>query len=202
MDRRTVYEALRAEILDQRKCQFQMYTIAAGIAPAALLFADESGMGGVIFLGPLVFNLAALMMVLQKEVSIFRKVGYLQVLETHPKIQEWSWEMDIDAFRRNADQFAAQDTARHHTYAMMVCLFILMLSTGSGILYWFYPFTHNAPPISVYARGIFDTITIILCAFSFGFTGHHLYRLVRGADTSSAIHRKWLEILKKKLDIQ
>lgn len=193
MDNDMVYSVLRTEILDQRKCQFQMYTMAASITSASLVFAESSGLGFLAFLAPMIFNNASLMMVVIKELSVFRKVAYLQLLEQYPDARKWKWETDLDSFRNDTGYDPGAKRSHNHTYPLMLCLFINLLNAVSAALYFF---NSSSEVVTDRMHGFADGLCVFLIASGLYFTITNFWSLILGKNTTSAIVAKWRRILK------
>ena len=197
MERKTVYESLRRELLEQRRCQLQMYTLSAGVLPAALLFAEKANLGAFVFPACILFFIAALMMVFNKECSIFRKVGYLRILEENEQIQQWRWESDIDAFRQDPARFQDTTKGSHHSYVIMISVFINMLIWISVVLYAIQPFPAEHLQLPEWHKGVLALSCILVAVAGTLGTGISLYGFSYGSDSTSAIYDKWHHVLSK-----
>src|SRR5262245_37372732 len=91
------YSTIRQEILDQKKCQFQLFGVAVTVTSAILAYAAGAQPGRLVYVAPVLINVIALWMVLDKAVSIQRNVGYLQFMEQTPNNdqKDWKWETDL-----------------------------------------------------------------------------------------------------------
>src|ERR1044071_5617669 len=78
-----VYESIRDEILDQKRCQFQIFTVTATLAAAIIGLAAKDSQAAAAYIGPALMAVLALFMIFEKAISIQRKVGYLQLMERH-----------------------------------------------------------------------------------------------------------------------
>lgn len=78
----TIYGSIRQEVLDQKKCQFQMFGSAITVTAAILAYASSMRAGPIVYVVPVLMNVLALTIVLDKAVSIQRMVGYLQLMES------------------------------------------------------------------------------------------------------------------------
>jgi hypothetical protein len=94
-----VYQSIREEILDQKKCQFQIFSVAVAITSVVLAYALRDGELEFALIAPIVMNTLALVIIVDKAISIQRKVGYLQMIEggmQKLKIDSWKWETHLD----------------------------------------------------------------------------------------------------------
>jgi len=195
MNRDLVYGTIRQEILEQKKCQFQMFTASATITAAILAYAGSTKIGGLIYVAPMTLNSLALWMVIDKAISIQRKVGYLQIMETHSEKPDWSWESDLDKFRADANEGGGEEESRKHTFATMVSLLLMSLNIFCAALYFFGPgaaTSADLPHLRHYGWLDAACVLILLGGFAAGWKKRN--GLVRG-NNSTAIRNKWLRVM-------
>ncbi len=102
---------MRQEILDQKKCQFQLFGAALTLTAAVLAYAPTARSGPVVYIAPVVMNVLALTIILDKAVSIQRMVGYLQLMESEGSRFLWIWEYDLNLFRETSPKAVGSDIA-------------------------------------------------------------------------------------------
>ena len=134
-----VYGSIRQEILDQKKCQFQLFTMAVTVTSAVLAYGAATQVGALLYAAPMVLNLLALIIVLDKAVSIQRKVGYLQMMDQGFNRRPWRWETDLDNFRtvRGVQWEPARHESRKHSYVTIVASMLAILNLlCAGLCWW------------------------------------------------------------------
>lgn len=150
-----VYKSIREEVIEQKKCQFQILTAAVTFTAAAWAFVSHGPHSSLGYLAPIALDVGALVMILDKAKSIQRMVGYLQVMEEKSGT-DWKWELNLDKFRglpekipKERGQAAAPNAAgkagshpsdkladaRKHSYIRTVGILLLALSAFCVLFY-------------------------------------------------------------------
>ena len=65
-----IYNSVRQEILEQKKCQFQMLRVALTFSAGIFAFSGTKDISPVFFMAPVVMNILALSIILDKATSI------------------------------------------------------------------------------------------------------------------------------------
>ena len=141
IDPQSTYQTIRDEILDQKRCQFQLLSLAVTVTALVIAYATSVTAAPLVYLAPLVMNAVAVVIIFDKAVSIQRKVGYLQVMEEHLGKYTWMWEKQLDEFRKTVPERAGVlgDPSRKHSYVTTVGLMLLILNVVSLLLFVFAP---------------------------------------------------------------
>lgn len=189
-----VYKTIRNEVIEQKKCQFQILTTAIAVTSAAWAYALGPSGNSIACLAPIPLCVCALILILDKAISIQRMVGYLQCLETNdPPRQMWSWERDLDDFRgedRGQASGGARDK-RKHSYVAVVSILLLTLSALCIALYLAIGDNKHGPaPLFV---------SIIIIAGTIWYTLRQYGSLTTGKNSSTSIKDQWKKLLKKPL---
>jgi hypothetical protein len=82
IDSTAMYSSVRQEILDQKKCQFQLFAASATLTAAVLAYAGRADATPLVYVAPMLLNVLSLTIILDKAISIQRMVGYLQLMES------------------------------------------------------------------------------------------------------------------------
>jgi hypothetical protein len=151
-----VYKSIREEVIEQKKCQFQILTAAITFTAAAWAFVSREIGNSLGYLAPIALNVAALIMILDKARSIQRMVGYLQIMEMRSDKTRWQWEFSLDRFRgkaeinqlcekpapvpsdsnqREPDELESETDKRKHSYITTVGVLLLVLSAFCVLFY-------------------------------------------------------------------
>jgi hypothetical protein len=72
MDPKFVYGTIRQEILDQKRCQFQIFSMTVAGTALILAYAAGSHAMSLAYLAPLVMNDLSLIIILEKSISVQR----------------------------------------------------------------------------------------------------------------------------------
>jgi hypothetical protein len=196
-----VYRSVRQEILDQKRCQFQILSAALTFSAAVLAYAASLHVSPFVYVAPMLMNVLTLTIILDKAVSIQRMVGYLQLMESYPEPHRgWMWEYHLNIFRELPGEPAGTEKHRKHTYIRNVSLILIMLNFVSLALYFWGPEAaalRSTPAYPNFARflGSVDTAVIGLTLFGTYFAATRIRQLVRGVMTSSAVRKKWISVL-------
>jgi hypothetical protein len=192
-----VYGSIRQEILDQKKCQFQLFSLAVTVNSAILAYGAASDVGPLLYVAPMVLNLLALIIIVDKAVSIQRKVGYLQMMERDFTGADWKWETHLDRFRvlRGVYWKSSGGGNRRHSYITSITLMFVILNFLCAGLWWWGPVSSTRPR----QVGWLDAfVLVLLCATLYaGFAKRE--SLVRGENSSDAITAKWDKVLKDEI---
>ena len=190
-----VYGSIRQEILDQKKCQFQLFSMAVTVTAAILAYGAATQVGAVLYVAPMVLNLLALIIIIDKAISIQRKVGYLQMMEQGFCQRSWRWESHLDAFRslRNVEWRASPEESRKHSYVTTIASMLAILNLlCAGLCWW-----GSASSTASRQIGWLDAVVLILLIVGpyWGFRKRD--SLVRGENSSAASSAKWARVLEK-----
>jgi len=195
-----IYGSVRQEILDQKKCQFQLFGAALTLTAAVLAYAPSAKAGPVVYIAPVVMNVLALTIILDKATSVQRMVGYLQLMESEGSRYQWMWEYDLNLFREESPKPVGSESYRRHTYIRTVALMLLILSAGSSGLYGFGPEAlalrqtpEFGPLREVY--GAIHLLVLILNGWGWYISVRRWLQLVHGKFTSGAIRERWLLVI-------
>lgn len=202
IDPELTYESVRKEILDQKKCQFQIFSAALTLTAAVLAYAATTKVGPIIYLAPVVMNVLALTMIFDKAISIHRMVGYLQIMESDNQPRRWMWEYHLNCFRETPGISMGMENFRKHTYIRNVALMLLLLTVGSTLLFFFGPEAVSFRQTSEYEnmRGFYGALSafaVTMTAVGMGIAGLRISQLVFGKYTTKAIYERWIRVLKE-----
>jgi len=81
VDPQFIYKTIREEVIDQKRCQFQLLSLSVTLTAGVLAYGTKADVAPLVFLAPLVMNVVAIVIILDKAVSVQRKVGYLHMME-------------------------------------------------------------------------------------------------------------------------
>ena len=91
-----IYRSVREEILDQKRCQFQIFGAALTLSAAVLAYSASPNVSQFVCAAPMLMNVLTLTIILDKAVSIQRMVGYLQLMESIlAPSRGWMWEYHL-----------------------------------------------------------------------------------------------------------
>lgn len=187
-----IYSTIRDEILDQKKCQFQLFSVSVAITSGILAYAAKAELGVLVYIAPMLINTVTLWMVLEKAISVQRKVGYLQMMERTPKPRVWKWETHLDCFRGCRPPRARRKQETHkHTYVLQVAAFLLSLNTFCTALYFFGP----GPRSEDVADGWIGIFCGVVLAVGFILAFMQWRSLVYGHNSTARILETWNHVL-------
>ncbi len=193
MDKDIIYNTVRQEILEQKKCQFQMLGLALTFSAGIFAFIGTKDISSFFFMAPVVMNVLALSIILDKATSIQRMVGYLQLMENDVAKTIFKWEYHLDIFRGLKAVSAGTENWRKHRYITKISLMLLALSLAAAIL-----FVIKAELYAAYDTLGITVLGFIIFLLSFGIytflkTWH---QLVKGEYTSKSVRLRWEEAMK------
>jgi hypothetical protein len=200
LDPHTIYETIRQEILDQKKCQFQLFSITVTVTAGILAYTAGIISIPPIYLVPLFMNDLSLLIILDKAISIQRKVGYLQIMEQKLSEYHWMWEAQLDIFRKKVPLRSStqKDPSRKHTYITTVGLLLILLNMLCVFLYILGPEAikwHLTQP--QYVTFISNIIGILAFAAGFIILFLKRYQLINGRHSGPSIKNTWEDVLKE-----
>lgn len=184
--------------MDQKKCQFQLFSLTVTVTAGILAYAAGTISIPPIYLVPLAMNALTMIIILDKAISIQRKVGYLQLMEQNLNEYEWMWEAQLDIFRGKVPlrPKSKGDPARKHSYITTVGLLLVLLNILCGFLYILGPDAlkwHQAQP--QYTTFISDFIGILAFSSSIAILIRKRSQLINGKHSGPAIENTWREVL-------
>ena len=193
------YKTIREEILDQKKCQFQLFSIAVTVTSAILAYSAVTKVGPHVYIAPMLLLELGLIVILDKAITIQRKAGYLKMIEHDQDSEDWKWEAHLDEYRAHPEvsyEVSKSDEARKHAYVTGVGTMLVLLATFCAGLYFFGPIKFDATiNTDVRAHGWTDAVVVFVW-LSMVFLGVSKRKsLVSGVNCSSAIQAKWESIL-------
>lgn len=197
-----IYRSVRQEILDQKKCQFQMFGAALTVTAAILAYANSTKAAPLVYVVPVLINVLALTIILDKALSIQRMVGYLQLMESGLSPRRWMWEYHLNLFREIPPASVGSDAQRKHTYIRNIALMLLTLNLVSSALYFLGPeaVALRAAPSYQSLREIYGAIHLVVIVFNVVggvVVGRRWWQLVHGDFTSRSIRARWIEVFAK-----
>jgi hypothetical protein len=188
-----VYSTIRDEILEQKKCQFQLFSVSVAVTSAILAYAAGAHLGRLVYIAPMLINVISLWMVLEKAISVQRKVGYLQLIEqtTDYRDREWSWETDLDRFREK--QLPSKDVreAGKHKYVLQVSLLLLFLNGFCAALFFFGPDSRS----NTVADGWINEFCLLVLVAGVVLATVQWCSLAYGKNSTPAILRTWKSVV-------
>ncbi len=85
IDPATMYSSVRQEILDQKKCQFQLFCACISVSAAALAYAGAARASPAVYIAPMLLNVLGLTIILDKatraylvKTTVFDSVGLMR----------------------------------------------------------------------------------------------------------------------------
>lgn len=195
-----IYSSVRQEILDQKKCQFQIFSAALTITAAVLAYAGSTKVGPLVYIAPVLMNVLALTLILEKAVSIQRMVGYLQLMEQNPSGGPWMWEFHLNLFRERPKEECGSESYRKHTYIRNVALMLVILSLVASLLCIWGPNAIELRQSQSYqglqkVYGVMYALLALLNLYGIGLAIRRWKQLVHGEYTSKAIRERWNKVL-------
>lgn len=197
-----IYDSVRQEILDQKKCQFQIFGAALTITAAVLAYAGSAKVGPLVYVAPVLMNVLALTIILEKAISIQRMVGYLQLMEQYTSVRQWMWEYHLNQFREEPGTSEGPESYRKHKYIRNVALMLVILSLVPTLLCILGPNAIELRQSPSYeglreVYGAIYALLILLNLYGVGIAFRRWKQLVQGEYTSKAIRARWLRVINK-----
>ncbi|MGR3175415.1 MAG: hypothetical protein ACUZ8N_12570 [Candidatus Scalindua sp.] len=200
INKEIIYKTIREEILDQKKCQFQLISITATVTAAVLAYAAATKVGPLVYIAPMIMNVLSLVIILEKAITIQRKVGYLAMMEKYGSIDEWKWETNLEEYRAAPAQKCDIKISekRKHKYVTHVSAMLVSLNAFCTALYFFGPVSIK-PENEVIARALGWVDLVVVGLLLAGIVLVYMKRnsLVAGVNSSSAVLAKWESIINK-----
>ena len=196
IEAQAIYSSIRQEILDQKGCQFRMIATALTFNAAVLAYANNASVGPLVYIAPIVMNVFALAIILDKALSIQRMVGYLQLMESDHTPRQWMWEYHLNQFRGISVTNGKSDSHRHHTYVRNVALMLFFLTVLSAALYFLGPEMQELRGQPTYSsvaeiyRVVGACIGMVV-GFAITLIVGRWWQLVFGAYSSDSIRQRW-----------
>jgi len=202
IDTNIIYESIRHEIVDQKKCQFQLFSTALTLTAAILAYGASTKVGPLVYVAPIIMNTLALNIILEKATSIQRMVGYLQIMEQTESDAHWMWEYHLRHFRECPGKSCGSETHRKHAYVRNVALMLLMLNAVSSGLYFWGPeaITLRASKDFASVSQFYGGVHVIVIALNFVgifVAGRRLFQLIFGQFTAKAIQERWATVIEQ-----
>lgn len=200
IDPKTLYTSVRQEILDQKKCQFNLFGASVTLTAAILAYGAATTVGPLVYVAPILLNVLAATMILDKAISIQRMVGYLQLMESQFEDYTWMWEYHLSLFRKQPKLSAGIEGFRRHSYVITVATVLLVINVLCALLYGFGPAAIALRSSSTWSQvsrfyGSVDIVTISLVLFSFAITFYRWGQLMFGPYTGEAVRKRWLNAI-------
>ncbi len=202
------YRTIRDEILDQKRCQFQLLSLAVTVTALVLAYASTKPSEPSIYIAPVLMNVVAIIIIFDKAVSFQRKVGYLQIMEESLGEGVWKWESNLDNFRKvdpknsddgkksKHDETKETDPPRKQSYITTVGTLLVALNCICGYLFssevnWWYPST-------VYTvQWVNTAIIAVLLIYGIGTFMRKRHHLIKGQHSGPQIRKIWESVLEK-----
>lgn len=200
IETKIVYSSVRAEILEQKKCQLQVVGGCITLSTAALALASNPKTSPLVCIPVMLLNVLCLAIVLDKATSIQRMVGYLQLMESENRAR-WMWEYHLNIFRALVSPKGCDaDAPRKHKYARNIALMLGVLNLFAVALFFFGPGAIEFKKSDEYFRDERTQWALGLIVAAVNLAGFVIavrrrHQLVRGDHTSAAIRARWLQAL-------
>ncbi len=202
IDAITTYKSVRQEILDQKKCQFNLFGVAITLTSAVLAYAAAAtDVGPLVYVAPVLLNVLAMAIILDKAISIQRMVGYLQLVEQGDNGKEWMWEYHLSKFRELKGTWSGAESFRRHSYVLQVSMILLALNVLCASLYFYGPSAKLLRNSSEWSQvseiyGAVNLVVLILLSVGAVLALRRWFQLVFGQYTGKAILARWLDAIK------
>ena len=196
IDPSVMYKSVRDEILEQKKCQFNLFAASVTVNAAVLAYSTASKVGPLVYIAPIVLNILAVTIILDKAGSIQRMVGYLQLMENPVNEFQWMWEFHLRRYRAAPGRSEGFEGFRRHSYVITVASMLLVLNLLCAALYFRGPSAISLrlePNWSKLAEfyGAVNAMVIGFVAWGFIITIYRWAQLIVGKSTSMAVERRW-----------
>jgi hypothetical protein len=196
----SIYATIRQEILDQKRCQFQIFSLAVTGTALILAYAAATSGSPLVYLAPIVMNDFALIMILDKAVSVQRKVGFLQMMEQHWDDYHWMWETQLDSFRGKVPlrPRVGGDPARKHSYVTSVGMMLIGLNVLAALLATAATIARSRGILWPFSATTWTLLTVgtVLLVGGLFFLVIRRRQLISGRHSGPAIHETWLIVLR------
>ena len=192
IDSVTIYNSVRQEILDQKRCQFQMFAASVTFSSAGFAYSGTQTRF-IVLLAPIIPNVLALFIILDKAKSMQRMVGYLQLLESSKAKIDWMWEYHLNEFREIKSRAGRSEPYRKHKYIRNIAIILIALNSLLGTLYFWSLSKDQNQSIGFSIHIIVVAVNMIGIAIAI----HRYFEFVRGGYTTNAIRSRWVEAIEK-----
>ena len=195
-----MYKSIRQEILDQKKCQFNLFGACLTITAAILAYASKNNVGPIVFIAPIILNVLGVTIILDKAKSIQRMVGYLQLMENEGSKYKWMWEYHLSKFREIPGKSVGFESFRRHSYIITVASFLLLINIFCASLYYYGPnsvklrLSTSWPDFAEF-YGMVDIFVILFLIIGFVTTIKSWIQLIFGQHTNKAIIARWKKVI-------
>ncbi len=195
-----MYKSIRQEILDQKKCQFNLFCACLTITAAILAYASAQNVGPIIFMAPILLNVLGVIIILDKAISIQRMVGYLQIMENNYNDYKWMWEYNLSKFREMPGKSYGKEGFRRHSYILTVAGFLVIINIFCACLYFWGPSASNLRKAANWSDiaefyGAINVFIIFFVCFGILITLRRWGQLIFGKYTNKAIKERWKQAL-------
>lgn len=195
-----MYKSIRQEILDQKKCQFNLFGASVTVTAAILAYSAASSVGPIVFIPPIVLNTLATLLILDKATSIQRMVGYLQLMESEFDNYTWKWEYHLREFRKTPSHNAGIEGYRRHHYVITVATILLVLN---GLCCWLF---FQGPAVQILRAsdrwatlaefyGAAEFVVVGLVFLQFITAVIRWSQLMFGKFTGGAVRARWIDAI-------
>ncbi len=200
IDKTAMYTSVRQEILDQKKCQFNLFGASITLTAAILAYAAATKVGPLVYVVPILINVLSLTIILDKAISIQRMVGYLQLMESDQNKKTWMWEFHLNKFREIPGRSRGSESFRKHKYIITISSILTLINLLSASLYRWGPSAIALRNSSSYNEvsefyGAVNFVVLILLAYGVFLAIRRWGQLVFGIYTGRAIRDRWLETI-------
>ncbi len=203
--REIIYNSIRQEILDQKKCQFQLIGASITVTVAVLAYAAATNVGPMVYVAAVVMNVLSLTIILDKAISIQRMVGYLQLMESRKDATIWRWEYHLNIYRGIEGKSMEPEPGRKHKYVTTISLILILLTWLCTYLYFCGPEMLTVKQTVDFrsdfnVHKIFMGIVILMNIGILIISNWRRKQLVSGKYTSKAIRARWKIAIKEAED--
>ena len=196
----TMYNSVRQEVLDQKKCQFQLFGACVTLTAAILAYAATSAVSPSVYVAPILINALGCTIILDKAISIQRMVGYLQLMERKPGMCTWMWEYHLSKFRSLPGKSQGLEGFRRHKYVLTVASMLMTMNVLCAALYYWGPSAKALRTSEDFAQvaEFYGAVNLVVALFVLGGVGVTIGRwcqLMFGKSTGKAIGSRWVEAI-------
>ena len=195
-----IYNSIRQEIMDVKKCQFNIFCVSITFTAAILAYAASTKVGPLVYIAPILMNVLCLTIILDKVVGIQRMVGYLQLMESGGISGDAMWEFHLSKFRELTGKSCGSEEFRKHKYIITVSSIILLINFLSGALYRWGPSAIALRNETDYYKvsefyGAINLLVSALLALGVLLAIRKWWQLVFGIYTGKAIKDRWSQAI-------